>query len=80
MSVLLQRARDSGKFPPSLLSDAIVGDGFEEAMLKVMDLNGKQRYLLRQVKFPGDSNKALAFTLSPDPMVAGSFASLLQVS
>jgi hypothetical protein len=43
MSVL-QRARDSGKCPPSLLSEERVvdEDGFDEAVLKVLDASGKK--------------------------------------
>jgi hypothetical protein len=45
MSVL-QRARDSGKCPPSLLSeDRVVDeDGFDEAVLKVLDASGKKDF------------------------------------
>jgi hypothetical protein len=42
MSVL-QQARDSGKCPPSLLSEdrVVEGDDFDSAVLKVLDVNGK---------------------------------------
>lgn len=41
---LLQRARDSGKCPPSLLAEERVAaeDGFDEAVLKVLDDSGKK--------------------------------------
>jgi hypothetical protein len=40
---LHQRARDSGKCPPSLLSEErlLDDDGFEAAVLKVIDAKGK---------------------------------------
>jgi hypothetical protein len=42
MSVL-QRARDSGKCPPSLLTEDRVedADGFDAAVMKVLDGSGK---------------------------------------
>jgi hypothetical protein len=45
MSVL-QRARDSGKCPPSLLSEDRVADedGFDDAVLKVLDATGKEDF------------------------------------
>lgn len=45
MSVL-QRARNSGKCPPSLLSEERVvdEDGFDEAVLKVLDASGKKDF------------------------------------
>jgi hypothetical protein len=50
MSVL-QRARDSGKCPPSLLSEERVvdEDGFDEAVLKVLDASGKKDFLCFRV-------------------------------
>jgi hypothetical protein len=46
MSVLHQRARDSGKCPPSLLSEERVvdEDGFDAAVLKVLDASGKKDF------------------------------------
>jgi hypothetical protein len=40
---LLQRARESGACPPSLLSESALTseDGFEEAVLKILDPNGE---------------------------------------
>jgi hypothetical protein len=38
---ILERARASGKYPPSLLRDIDIGDdSFEAALLKVLDANG----------------------------------------
>ena len=39
---LLQRAKDSGKCPPSLLTESRMpaDDGFEAAVTKVLDVNG----------------------------------------
>jgi hypothetical protein len=41
MSSILEKARSSGKYPPSLLG-AYNGDedGFETALLKILDANG----------------------------------------
>jgi hypothetical protein len=48
MSIILQRARESGKCPPSLLSDEYVqnDDGFDDVFLKMLDDNGTPRRLL----------------------------------
>jgi hypothetical protein len=91
MSVL-QRARDSGKCPPSLLSEERVvdEDGFDEAVLKVLDASGKkdfQRSGLRVVSGFSRTNSfcltflfaMLAFVLAPDLQTADDFATLLQV-
>ena len=44
MASLLERARISGMCPPSLLSEdrVIKQDGFDEAVLKMMDPQGKK--------------------------------------
>jgi hypothetical protein len=61
MSVL-QRARDSGKCPPSLLSEERVvdEDGFDDAVLKVLDATGKkdfQRFrVLRLFRVPAPTH------------------------
>ena len=46
MSVLLQRARDSGKCPPSLLSEdgVVADDSFDKDVLQVLD-DGKNKLL-----------------------------------
>jgi len=42
MSSLLQRARESGRFPPSLISDGKLfnDDGFENAVMQILDMKG----------------------------------------
>jgi hypothetical protein len=41
MSSVLEKARSSGKYPPSLLGEYIGNDdGFETALLKILDANG----------------------------------------
>jgi hypothetical protein len=92
MSVL-QRARDSGNCPPSLLSEERVvdEDGFDEAVLKVLDASGKkdfQRFrVARHFRVSAPTNSfcstpffaMLAFVLAPDLQTADDFATLLQV-
>jgi hypothetical protein len=92
MSVL-QRARDSGKCPPSLLSEerVIDEDGFDDAVLKVLDATGKkdsQRCCACCASIPGFSLTNCfcqsfftmpAFVLAPDLQTADDFATLLQV-
>jgi hypothetical protein len=43
MSALLQRARESGKCPPSLLTEdrVVNADGFEASVTRVLDAGGK---------------------------------------
>jgi hypothetical protein len=91
MSVL-QRARDSGKCPPSLLSEERVvdEDGFDEAVLKVLDATGKKDFQRFRVachfRVPAKLTffvrfffAMLAFVLAPDLQTADDFATLLQV-
>ena len=71
MSVLLQRARESGKCPPSLISEtAVQGDGLEEAMQKVLDVNGKKQTIFLvylRVSFQASNLYCSVFLVSRSP-------------
>jgi hypothetical protein len=93
MSVILQRARESGKCPPSLLSEEYVqnDDGFDDAFLKMLDDNGTTRGLLQlfsgfpfsvyfNAVFRFPPALYIGFVLRPEPEVAAYFATIKEVS
>jgi len=92
MSSLLQRARESGRFPPSLICDGklVNEDGFENAVMQILDIKGTLRATLQGTSYyVGCSTICLTlsypvlskdFSLSSDSKVAESFASIVQVS
>lgn len=43
MSLLVKRTRESGKCPPSLISDdrVVVNDGFDDSLLRLLESTGE---------------------------------------
>jgi hypothetical protein len=91
---ILQRARESGRCPPSLLTEDRIfnNDGFDAAVEKVLDVSGTwlSVHVPRHAEFQvfSDAGAFLfvvlatddtGLALASDPSVAESFKSLLQV-
>lgn len=83
---IIERARASGKYPPSLLKDSSNGDEeFETAVMKVLDANGTS--VLRKVSryhLPGVLQSSPIFLaselcLATGPAVPEDFKTVLQV-